>query len=142
MSKSKIVHLVIGLSVVAFLTAGVAGIVSAAVVSPKVSSVGSSNSRGLVRRKMFINKAVYKQERLSAEAKVLNTSTANISSAIKDKSLVKLIEQSGMTRKEFKKKVDSDFVSALESMGYSKDQVIISMQHRQIVHLRKELKKK
>jgi len=127
----KIMHVIIGIAAGAFLIAGMVGIVMAAVVSPKVADVGSSD----------IPKTVYRQEKLTSEAQVLKTSTTNVQNALKNKTLKQLISSEKLTDKQFRKEVNKDFIADLQLRGYSKDQITIANQHNQIEHLKKELKK-
>jgi len=129
----KIMHIIIGIMAGAFLIAGTVGVVMAAVVSPKVkvADVGSSG----------IPKMVYRQEKLTAEAQVLKTSTTNVQNALKNKTLKQLITSDNLTVKQFREAVNKDFVADLQSRGYSKDQITIANQKHQIERLKKELKK-
>jgi len=122
----KLPYLIAGLAGSGVLAAtSVIGIASAA-SSPKTGTVGQSG----------IPRSVLKQDRLDAEAAVLHTTTAAIEQARSNHSLRYLIVSSGMTAKTFRADVRSQLISELESQGYSKDQVIIALQHRTIGHLR------
>lgn len=106
--------------------AGVIGVSAVGVASAASPNVGSSG----------ISKSVFRQERLTAASQVLNTSVANIQSAIKDRTLKTLITSDGLTPKTFRQDERAKLVSDLEALGYTKDQITIAQQHRLIVHLR------
>ena len=116
----KIVTLVLASGGV--ITASAIGAVSA---DTKSGNVGSSG----------IPRSVFKQERLEAVSQVLNTSTANIQAAHKNKTFSQLVSQAGLTQKTYREKLKTQLVSDLEAKGYSQDQMTIALQHKQIVRL-------
>lgn len=118
-------------SIGAITTAGM-GVVSAA--TNNTNSNGNVGASGIPR-------SVFKQERLTAESQVLNTSTENIQAAHKNKTLSQLIKAAGLTPKTYHQKLKAQLTSDLEGKGYSQDQVIIALQHKTIVHLRHQNKK-
>jgi hypothetical protein len=97
------------------------GIASAATTG----NVGSSD----------IPRTVFKQERLDAVAEVLNTTTANVQAAHKNKTFATLLTNAGLTKKTFAEKVKAELTTDLEAQGYSSDQVTIALQHRAIVRM-------
>jgi hypothetical protein len=107
-----------------------AGIGVASAVSPNVSgNVGSSG----------IPRSVFRQDGLEAIAQVLNTSTSNVQSAIKSKTLHTLITNAGLNKQTFDQKLKAQLTSELESAGYSQNQITIALQHRTIIRLRHRL---
>jgi len=108
------------------IAAAVGGVASAATTSDNTGMVGKSG----------IARTTFKQDRLDAEAKVLNTSTDAVLSAHKDKTLGQLLVNAGLTHKTFAEKVKAELTSELQSQGYSQDQITIALQHREIVRLR------
>ena len=107
------------------LSAGTVGVVSAAHVSGH-----AKHSNPVI--------SAMKQDRQSAAASILHTSTANIKTARKDKDLSKLIASAGLTKKEFNKDLRQQVLKDLEAKGYTKDQVIIAVQRMQLNHYRRE----
>jgi len=87
-----------------------------------------------------IPRTVFSQERLDAVAEVLNTSTANVQAAHKDKTFSALISKAGLTKKTFAQKVKAQLTTDLEAKGYSQDQVTIALQHRTIARLHHRVK--
>ncbi len=127
----KIMYIIVGFVGAAILISGTVGIVMAAVISPKLPDIGSSQ----------IPKTVYRQEKIAAEAQVLKTSVLNVQNAVKNKTLKQLVTSEKLTSKQFRREVNSAFTADLQSRGYSQDQIIIAKQHKQIERLKKELKK-
>ena len=113
-------------------TAHAANVVGASGLVANTSSSQSSTS--------FIPRAVMHSQQLKAEATVLNTTTNNIQAAHKSKTFKKLLSAAGMSRKVFMVKVAQQLQIALEAMGYSQSQIIITKQHHVIMRLRHEEK--
>jgi hypothetical protein len=88
-----------------------------------------------------IPRTAFRQDRLDAESQVLNTTTTAVQTARKDKTLGQLISSAGLSKKTYTQKVRAQLISDLEAQGYSKDQVIIALQHRTIVELHHKDKK-
>ena len=124
MIKAK--YLGAGLLGAAVIGAGGLGFASAAATNSSNTNVGSSG----------IPRSTFKNDRLEAAATVLNTSTSNIQTAHKDKTLSQLISKAGLTKKTFREKVRSQTTTELKSQGYSQDQITIAFQHRTILKLR------
>lgn len=82
-----------------------------------------------------ITRTVFREERQDAVAQVLNTTTANVQAARKNKTFGSLITNAGLTKKTFAQKLKTQLTSDLESKGYSQDQITIALQHRTIVKL-------
>lgn len=114
---------------VGILTLTGMGLASAA--TPGSGNIGKSD----------IPRSVFRQERLDAVSQVLDTSTTNVQTARKDKTLSNLISSAGLTKKTFDQKVKTQLTSDLEAKGYSQDQVTIALQHRDIVRLHHKVKK-
>ncbi len=109
------------------------GLAGAGVVSADSAKSGNVGTSGIPR-------TVFMQERLDAVAQVLGTSTSNVQAAHKNKSFKQLVSNAGLTKATFSQKVKAQLTTDLESKGYSQSQVTIALQHRNIVHLRHELK--
>lgn len=90
--------------------------------------------------KSGIPRSVFRQERLSAAAQVLNTTPANLQAARKDKTVSSLISNAGLTKKEFAQKVKTALISDLEAKGYSQDQITIALHHKAIARLHHKAK--
>ena len=112
----------ISMTTVSLLSVAGMGIASAATNNGNVGTSG-------------IPRSVFKHDRLDAEAQVLNTTTANVLAAHKNKTFSSLLSSAGLTRKTFTQKVKTQLASDLESQGYSQSQVTIALQHRTIVRL-------
>jgi hypothetical protein len=67
---------------------------------------------------------------------VLNTTTANIQTAHKDKTFAQLLKNAGLTRKTYRQKLKTQLTTDLENQGYTQDQVTIALQQKTISHLR------
>jgi hypothetical protein len=105
------------------IAGGVVGVASAATGSSRTGDIGTSG----------IPRTIYETDKLDAVAQVLNTSTANITAAAKDKSLKQLISSADLTKKTFRADVKADLTTDLKNSGYSQDQITIAFQHREIV---------
>ncbi len=126
---NNIRYIALGLAVTAAIGVGSMGVANAATpvsTSSHSSMVGSS---GIPRK-------IFNHDRLSAIAKVLNTSTVSVKTAQRDKTFSQLLTKEGLTKNIFSKKLKTQLTSNLESQGYSQNQVKIALQHRMIVHLR------
>ena len=127
---TKIRYMAISALGATLLSAGSLGVVGATSVSGNSSNGNSKphSSLGLPIR----------HQRLLIVSEVLNTSTNNVISARKSKTLDQLISKAGLTRKEFNTEVRNKLISDLESNGYSKDQIIIALQRQRLNHYRRE----
>lgn len=151
----KITTSVIAISSAAFLVAGFAGLVlaftsngtgpssnikltSTVVGSTQTKSISSKNGNILGTD---IPRTVYMQDRLAAMAKVLNTSTTNIQTAIHNKTLKTLIKSANLSYGQFRKDVANNLVSDLKSAGYKETQIKLANKQMIINHLRHEIKK-
>lgn len=114
--------------IVSGVTASGLLLVSGMGVASAASNNGNIGTSGIPR-------TVFKQERLDAVAQVLNTTTADVQAAHKNKTFSNLISSAGLTKKTFAQKLKTQLTSDLESKGYSQDQVTIALQHRTIVRL-------
>jgi len=121
--------LTLGLAGTGFIAGSAFGIASAAHTNNLTKTVGSSG----------IPSSIYKQAHLNAEAKVLNTSSQNVQSSLKNKDLADLIKKDGLNHKTYSAKVKAVLTSSLETEGYSKDQITIALQQRLIHHLRRRI---
>jgi len=128
----KVSYIAASLASTGIIAASAMGVVSAA--NTPTTNSGNVGSSGIPR-------TVFRQERLDAVAQVLNTSTANVQAAHKNKTLSQLISTAGLTRKTFVQKLKAQLTTDLENQGYSQNQVTIALQHRTIVHLRHHHKK-
>lgn len=128
----KIALLAVSLSGAALLAVAGVGVASAATNSQaKNNNVGSSG----------IPRSTFKAERLNAAAQVLNTTTDNITAAHKNKTMSQLLSKAGLTKKTYAQKLKAQLTSDLQNEGYNQDQIMIALQHRQIVHLRSNKQK-
>lgn len=151
----KITTSVIAISSAAFLVAGFAGLVlaftsngtgpssnikltSTVVGSTQTKSISSKNGNILGTD---IPRTVYMQDRLAAMAKVLNTSTTNIQTAIHNKTFKTLIKSANLSYGQFRKDVANNLVSDLKSAGYKETQIKLANKQMIINHLRHEIKK-
>jgi hypothetical protein len=121
MIKSRFIA--IFLTTMGILSIATLGIASAA--TPTSTTVGTSG----------IPRSTFKADRLSAAAEVLNTTTANVQAAHKDKTFSGLMTNAGLTKKTFAEKLKTQLTTELEGQGYSQDQVTIALQHRYIARL-------
>ena len=128
MSKLKL--FIISVAGLGVISAGAFGIAAAA-------TNGSSNKLDIGGSGISIS--TFRQDKLQAAATVLNTTTANIQTALKNHTLKQLIQNASLTRKSFLEKVRAELTTELEKQGYSQDQVIIALQNRQIIRLRHRL---
>jgi hypothetical protein len=128
----KVSYIAASLASTGIIAASAMGVVSAA--NTQTTNSGNVGSSGIPR-------TVFRQERLDAVAEVLNTSTANVQAAHKNKTLAQLISNAGLSRKTFVQKVKTQLTTDLENQGYSQNQVTIALQHRTIVRLRHHQKK-
>lgn len=106
------------------------GIASAA--TPSNPNVGTSG----------IPRSIFREERLDAAAEVLNTTTANIQAAHKNKTFATILSNAGLTKQTYAQKLKTELTSDLEAKGYTQDQITIALQHRTIVRLRHHEHKK
>ena len=106
---------------------GIVGIGTLGVASADTTSSGNIGNSGIPR-------SVFKEERLDAAAEVLNTSTANVQAAHKDKTFSKLISDAGLTRQTYREKLKAELTTDLESEGYTQDQITIALQR---IHIHK-----
>lgn len=109
----------------AVLAVSAMGVASAASNYPNHENIGTSG----------IPRSVFKQERLDAEAQVLNTTVANVQAAHKNKTFGQLITNANLTKKTFAQKLKAQLTSDLESKGYSQNQITIALQHKIIGRL-------
>jgi hypothetical protein len=128
----KVSYIAASLATAGIIAASAMGVVSAA--NTQTTNSGNVGSSGIPR-------TVFKQERLDAVAQVLNTSTANVQAAHKNKTVSQLISNAGLSRKTFVQKLKTQLTTDLENQGYSQNQVTIALQHRTIVGLRHHHKK-
>lgn len=122
----KVSYIVASLASTGIIAASAMGVVSAA--NTQTHGNGNVGSSG-------ISRTVFRQERLDAAAQVLNTSTANVQAAHKNKTFAQLITSAGLTKKTFVQKLKAQLTTDLENQGYSQNQVTIALQHRTIVRL-------
>jgi hypothetical protein len=111
----------LGVGIIGLATAGIA---SAA--TPTNPNIGTSG----------ISRSVFKQDKLEAEAEVLNTATANVTTAHKDKTFATLLSNADLTKATYHQKVKAELTTELGNQGYSQDQITIALQHHTIAHLR------
>lgn len=130
MIKTK--YLVASVASAGVLSLGAFGIVSAATPYSATTPTTKNTTVG----KSGIPRTTFMQDRLDAVAQVLHTSTANVQTARKNKTVSQLITSTGLTKKTFGEKVKTQLTTELEGQGYSQDQVIIALQHRAILRLR------
>ncbi len=96
----------------------IAGFTSATVIAAgSIGAIVSADSPTTTNSP--IPHSVIRSDRLTAESQVLNTSTDNIRSAMKDKTIKTLITNAGYTRSSFEQKVKSILDSELQNQGYS-----------------------
>lgn len=110
--ESRLKKLTYGLISMAAL--GVVATSTVGVVSAATPTIGSSG----------IPITTFRQDKISSVASVLKISPASVKSDRKDKTLRTVIKNSGLTLKEFRKEVKAQFISTLESQGYTKSQII------------------
>ncbi len=101
-----------------------------------IASAASPTSTSTTIGKSGIPRSTFKQDRLTAVAQVLNTTTANVQAAHKNETFSQLVANAGLTKKTFAQKLKIQITSDLEGQGYSQAQVTIALQHRTIVRLR------
>jgi hypothetical protein len=118
-----------------------AGLVTAGIIASAGVGVASAASTNGNIGSSGIPRSVFKQERQSSVAQVLNTTTANVQAAHKNHTFKNLISQAGLTKQTFDQKVRTELTSDLESKGYSQDQITIALQHKHIVRLHHKVKK-
>lgn len=122
-----------------------ATIVSAGILTASASSIASAATNNTTQTgnvgSSSIPRDVFRQERLDAEAKVLNTTTDNIEAAHKNHTFKQLLSQAGLTHKTFMQKMKDQLTSDLEAKGYSQEQITIALQHKEIVRLHHKAKK-
>jgi hypothetical protein len=123
-----------------YVTAGVTTLVGSSLLAASALSItnadATSSGAGADVGKSGITRTVFRNDRLEAEAQVLNTTTAQLQSAHKDKTMAQLIANAGLTKQSFHAKVKAQLTTDLENQGYSQDQVTIALQHRMIVGMR------
>lgn len=120
-------------------SAGIGIIAASAFGIASASTTNNSNNSDI--GSSGIPRTTFRSDRLEAAAAVLNTSSANILAAHKDKTLKQLIKNAGFTPKTFSQKVKAQLVSELEGQGFTQDQVTIALQHQEIVRLHYRLHK-
>jgi SOS response regulatory protein OraA/RecX len=131
MIKSRyIAASIASVGVLGFGALGIASAATPAGTTTKSTTIGTSG----------IPRTTFKQDRLSASAQVLNTTSANVQAAQKNKTLSQLITKAALTKKTYGEKLKAQLTSALEKQGYSQDQVTIALQHRTIERLRHDHK--
>ena len=151
----RVSSIVLGLASASFLVAGFAGLILAftsnggstassglsltSSVTLKKTSSQSSHSKTTIAGST-IPRSVYYQDRLNAMAKVLNTTTSNIQSAMHNKSLKNLVKSANLSPKQFAKAVRADFISQLKASGYPIAEITIAHKQVEINHLRHEIK--
>lgn len=118
--------------------ASIASVGAIGVAGLSVANADSSTGSGNVGTS-GIPRSVFRQDKLDAAAQVLNTTAANVSSAIQNKTLHTLISNAGFTRKTFETKVKAQLTTELEDAGYTQDQITIALQHRAIIRLHRRL---
>lgn len=115
---NKLKYLVVSLAGATTLIAGGMGVASAA-STHKNTNVGNSG----------IPRSVFKVEKLTAKAEVLNTSTANVQAAHQNKSFKTMLSNAGLTKAEFNQKVNQQVTSDLEKLGYTDQQISAALNH-------------
>jgi hypothetical protein len=121
------------------IAGGVVG--SGLIVASTIGAVSadSHNASGNVGSS-GIPRSVFKQERLDAASQVLNTTTANVQAAHKNKTFAQLVSQAGLTKKTYHQKLKTQLTTDLEAQGYSQSQITIALQHREIVRQHHRIK--
>ena len=119
----KLHYVALSALAVGLIGASAVGIASAASIHGNVGTSG-------------IPRSVFMEERLDAASQVLNTTTANIQAAHKDKTFSSLLSQANLTKQTYAEKLKAQLTSDLEAKGYSQDQITIALQHKLIRHLR------
>jgi hypothetical protein len=124
----KLSYIAAGLTSSGIIAVSAMGVASAATNNSSVKNpnVGSSG----------IPRTVFKQDHLEAASQVLNTTTANIQTAHKDKTFAQLLKNAGLTRTTYRQKLKTQLTTDLENQGYTQDQVTIALQQKTISHLR------
>ncbi|MDB5184284.1 MAG: hypothetical protein JWN38_92 [Candidatus Saccharibacteria bacterium] len=136
MTLNKFTTFAVSVASLAALAVSTAGVVDAATITPSTTTnttktVGSST----------IPRDVFRAQRLSAEATILNTTPSAIQTARKDKSFEQLLTKAGLTHKTFRAKVKAQLTTNLKAKGYSQDQITIALQHRELAKLHHQRKK-
>jgi hypothetical protein len=119
----KLTYYAAGLVSTGLVVASGFGVVSAA-TNHAATTIGTSG----------IPRSVFKQDRLDAEAQVLNTSTTAVQTAHKDKTTATLISDAGLTKEAYAQKLKAQLTTDLEAAGYTQDQVTIALQHKALMH--------
>lgn len=130
---SKMKYLIVSAAGVVSIGAGAVGVVHATTnTQAKANSNKTIGSSGIVR-------SVMKQDRLTAEANVLNVTTASLQVPHRGKIIKQQLTTNHLTRKEFNQEVKAKLLTELQAQGYSSDQVTIATQARTIGHLKHKL---
>jgi hypothetical protein len=120
-----------------YVTAGVTTLVGSGIVAASALSIANADAASTGANvdigTSSITRTVFRNDRLEAEAQVLNTTTANVQAAHKDKTFARLLTNAGLTKQTFHEKVKVQLTTDLENQGYSANQVAIALQHRMIV---------
>jgi hypothetical protein len=118
------------------LRVGLVASVAAAGLIPLAVS-GLANAATVNSSSSTIPKSVFKSERLSAEAQVLNTTTANVQAAMKNKTLKQLKTGAGLTGSDFSQKLKAQLITDLEAKGYTPAAITNALgHHKHIGHVK------
>lgn len=117
------------------------GLVGAGLIAVSSAGIVSATSSNATVGTSGIPKTVFKTERQAAAAEVLHTTTENIQSAHKNKTMAQLIQNAGLTKKTYAEALKTQLATDLQAKGYSQDQITIALQRKTIAHLRHHDKK-
>lgn len=113
----KILNISVGIIGAAFITAGAAGIVRAATLTPP-------------KDYQAINRYVYDQEKLTAVAQVLHTSTYKVDQSYKDNTFNRLVKKQNLTLEQLGNLVKKKLASDLVAKGYTSNQASLAIKIR------------
>ncbi len=113
----KLLNISVGIIGAAFITAGAAGIVRAATLAPPKDS-------------QAINRYLYDQEKLTAVAQVLHTSTYKVDQSYKNNTFKKLVSEQNMTLSQLGKLVKAKLASDLVAKGFTSNQASLAIKVR------------
>lgn len=118
-----------------YVTFGVASVAASSIIAGSALGIAnadapSSSTTNTNVGTSGISRTVFRQDRLAAEAQVLNTTTAQVQAAQNDKTLTRLIADAGLTKQTFRQNVETQLTTELEDQGYTQSQVTLVLQHR------------
>lgn len=99
------------------------GTAAVAIIGGVGSALVSAASTTTTSSRPGIARYTIRQDRLNAEAEVLNTTPTQLQSQLKTQTLQQIIQAGGFTKASFQQKVVAQLHTDLQAQGYSQSQI-------------------